>query len=118
MSYVNGNILLGCFPTQTLGATFNSGSLRVADHVLVNIYLKWAGSTPVGSFKIQVSNDSDDTPSNWEDLSGTTVAVTNDGSNMWNINNTGFRWMRIVYTRTSGSATISVATYTGKSYAD
>lgn len=60
-----------------------------------------------GTLKLQAAIDSGDTPTNWADIAGTTAAVTADGVTMWNIGRHHFRWVRIVFTRTAGSGTMT-----------
>ncbi len=77
----------------------------------VGITLKWAGA-PVGTFAIQVSNDYDQdylgnvlSAGTWNTLPlsltpalGSPIAV--------NLNQLPFPWIRIVYTKTSGTGTL------------
>jgi hypothetical protein len=82
---------------------------------------------PTGSFKIQASNDpgrpniGKETPdpaayavNNWTDLTDLTVAIVAAGDIMWNVQNAGYRWIRLVYTPSGGTGTITVATFNVK----
>jgi hypothetical protein len=60
-----------------------------------------------GTLKLQAAIDSATTPTNWADIGGTTAAVTADGVTMWSIGRHHFKWVRIVYTRTAGSGTMT-----------
>lgn len=64
---------------------------------------------PVGSLKLQISNDN----SNWSDYTGSDYAVTTAGNVSWNVSNIGFQYIRVVYTRTSGTGSLSI-TVNGK----
>ena len=72
--------------------------------------------TPNGSFKLQGSNQDvkfGSSVTEWTDLSGSTVAVTAAGDALFNFNGAFFRWVRLVYTRSSGTGSCSV-TFTSK----
>jgi len=81
-----------------------------------------ASGAPVGSLKLQASCD--DVPSgtgsnpsanvtHWSDIAGTTQAVSASGNYFWNVSDIGFKWIRVVYTFTSGTGTLTI-TYNGK----
>lgn len=81
--------------------------------------------TPTGSFKLQISNDegfknsgSPNTPTNtaqqldivnWTDVTDSQFAVSAAGNVAWEVENTGARWVRVVYTASSGSGTVASA---------
>ena len=93
----------------SLAASFNSQGTLVDDNESTSIQFVWSGgSTPVGTVKIQMSNDLADKPANvtnWTDITGSSTAVTgNTGSIAWNVVHS-YRFLRMVYTKTSGSAT-------------
>lgn len=52
------------------------------------------------AFKLQSSNDN----SNWTDISGATATITADGADMINVSAAGYKWIRGVFTRTTGTA--------------
>lgn len=65
-----------------------------------------AGSTPVGSTKLQASLDG----TNYTDIDGSSISVSgNSGSNFYNIELANYPYVRLVYTRTSGSGTLNVS---------
>lgn len=88
-----------------------------------SIQLVYTGA-PNGSFKLQGSNDEGAKSNNienvnitnWSDISSTTVNVTSAGSNIYNIENAGYRWVRLVWTdSTSGSpSTLTSSRYNVK----
>jgi hypothetical protein len=45
--------------------------------------------------------------STWSDVPLTSQAVTTDGSILWFGNGLAYRWVRVVWTRTSGTGTLS-----------
>jgi hypothetical protein len=69
----------------------------------VVFYAKFTGS-PVGTLKVQVSIDD----INYVDLPDSEVSVTAAGDFMWNIVDTNFDKIKVVYTATSGSGTINI----------
>lgn len=73
---------------------------------------------PVGTLKLQMSNDAGTITSaaahtgtgvtNWTDITGSSFAVAAAGNWGWDYTLPAFRWVRLVYTPTSGTGTISV----------
>lgn len=66
-------------------------------------YAKWTGS-PVGNIKLQVSIDN----VNFVDLPSSQQAVSGADDFMWNVTDTNYDQIKIVYTATSGSGTLEV----------
>lgn len=73
------------------------------------------GSSPTGTFTLQVSNNRSGeikvdaasiATSDWTDYA--TQAISAVGNHMFNVANAGYRWARVTYTRTSGSGTLTV----------
>lgn len=100
-----------------MSGSINSNPFRLEHLNTVAIQAVFTGSSPTGTFKVQVSNDTQlitesgdigATVNNWSDVSGSSVSVTASGDVAWNLPNTGFRWVRVVYTRSSGSGTLNV----------
>lgn len=79
--------------------------------------------SPVGSLKLQVSNDSvpvspvATNPSNnvvnWVDYTQSITPVSSAGNFMWIVSDSGYRWVRLVYTAISGTGQLTVS-YSGK----
>lgn len=86
-----------------------------------SIQAVWTGSA-VGVFKIQVSNDIV-TPGtgtdlsihvvNWSDYTGSTYSMSAAGDFGWLAQNSGYQWVRLFYTKTSGTGSLN-ATFSGK----
>ncbi len=96
----------------SLAASFDATGTLVDDNESTSIQFVWSdGSSPVGTVKLQISNDLKDKVAdvtNWTDVTGSSSAVSgNSGSIAWNVDH-AYRFIRMVYTRTSGSATGSV----------
>lgn len=103
---------------------------------IYSVQANWYGilGAPVtsgaGTFKLQVSNDNvvvvpsgpagGTDPAvnviNWADYTGTSqaiVAANGSSSFMWNVVYPGYRWVRLVYTQSSGTGVLNV-NYFGK----
>lgn len=76
---------------------------------LGSVSAQWTGA-PMGTLKLQVSNDIVELAAsvvNWSDFSGSSIAVNGAGDVTYNLANAGYRWTRIVYTKTSGTGTLN-----------
>jgi hypothetical protein len=76
------------------------------------------GGTATGTFKLQASCDSGRTPRgdgvvNWVDIAGATGTLSLASPIMINVQNPGYKWVRAVWTPTSGTGAITVR-MTGK----
>lgn len=103
----------------SMAANFISSVVDLQQTWIYSIQANWSGPT-VGEFKLQVSNDivplvtTQDTPYfqpvNWSNYSGSTSSASaGAGSSnfVWNVLSPGYRWVRLVYTQSSGSGTLS-----------
>jgi hypothetical protein len=85
------------------------------------IQLVFTGS-PNGEFKLQASldepnkvNPQNTTITNWTDITGSAESVTAAGDLIWNVENAGYTFVRVVWTdSSSGSSTITSARYSLK----
>lgn len=84
-------------------ATLTSNSIALDHMGLAAIQAVYTGS-PVGSLKLQANVGG----STWTDVASSTVSVTAAGDNMWNLADIGYSAVRVVYTKTSGTGTLSV----------
>jgi len=67
--------------------------------------------SPVGTFKIQCSNDDvklASQVSNWSDIGSSSKSIVSAGDIFWNIDNAFYKWTRIVYTAAAGSGNCNV----------
>lgn len=102
----------------SMAASYNSDPVWLAHIVNYAIQVVWTG-TPDGTFTLQASNDkgledktnggwSSSGVTNWTTITGSNAATAGAAGNwMWDVENTGYRWVRIVYTRaaSTGSTT-------------
>lgn len=108
----------------SMGASFNGDGHWVGHVANFAIQIVWAGGgSPDGTFKLQASCDlgkpnkaasQHSGVSNWTDITNATFAVSADGNCLFNIVDGGYQWVRVVYTRTSGTASISSMRLTTK----
>lgn len=97
----------------SMGASINSAAQQL-DHIYgFSIQLVFTG-TPNGSFKMQCSNDDVETGSqvvNWTDVANSAQAITAAGDMIYNYDGSHFKWVRLVYTRSSGTGTLNGQIY-------
>lgn len=107
-----------------MSGSLTSIGIDLQQLVLGSVQAVWSGgSSPVGDLTLEVSNDIVQVSlgtnpaanvSNWITYTGSTQSVSgNTGSAMYNITDMGYRWLRLKYTRTSGSGTLN-AIFFGK----
>lgn len=82
------------------------------------IQLVFTGS-PVGTYKLQCSNDpgmpdGGMTPqasnvTNWTDIADSDQDISASGNIVWNVENAGYTWVRVSYTATSGTGSLTSA---------
>jgi hypothetical protein len=98
-------------------ADIPSNGLLLHQAFIYSYYAIWTGS-PVGTIKVQVSNDNvvalpgSTNPSsnvvNWLDYPSTTQTVSGAGSFVWNFSDAGYLWSRVYYTFTSGTGSLLI----------
>ncbi len=102
-------------------ATVTSIGVDINQIYTFAIQAVYTGS-PVGTFKLQVSCDkvlpaSGTDPAanvlNWTDYTGSSQDISAAGDFAWLVNPAGYRWIRLVYTKASGSGVLN-ATLNGK----
>lgn len=103
------------FTNVAMTANRNSTAVNADQYGLVDIQAVWTGS-PVGNLYIETSNDVGTTlPDgshgglvNWTTYTGSSQAAGGAaGDFAWHIWATGFKWIRLSYTFTSGSGTLN-----------
>jgi hypothetical protein len=82
--------------------TITSESLPALHAAIGAVHAVFTGS-PTGTIKIQSSIDG----VNWTDITGSSRSITAAGDIMWNLNNIGFNYFRLVYIATSGTGTLN-----------
>lgn len=94
-----------------MSANINSSATLIEWVFGYSIQVVMSGA-PVGSLKLQASNDFDAgrpmaAPVNWTDIALTTQAVNGAGTAFYNIPDSMYRWVRLVYTFTSGTGSMT-----------
>lgn len=89
---------------NSLNSNYTSPSIVIFDSVNQAIQAVWAGTAGslVGSFQLQASFDN----SIFANIGGA-IAVSGDGSYMWNNLYAVYPYARLVFTRTSGTGTLT-----------
>lgn len=114
MSVANDNIIPG--NPISLSSDWTSEPVYIYQIVVLAIQLVFDGS-PNGVFSLECSNDEyspSQEPQNWTLIRGSEQSVNEDGNHTWNIEDAGYRWVRVQWVRTSGSGTLQSARYNGK----
>lgn len=84
-----------------------------------SIQLVFTGS-PQGNFKLQMSNDPGKPNAsseaekyvgitNWTDIADSAQTISAAGDHAWQVENAGYTWVRVVWTATGGSGTLTSA---------
>lgn len=117
----NENLLLVDNVAQSgdLGANLNMKPIWLGHICNYAIQLTFTG-TPNGTFKLQASNDpgrpnaSSEAEqyaavTHWTDITDSDQPISAAGDHMWQVENAGYTWVRVVWTRNAGTGTITVA---------
>ena len=93
--------------TQSISATtqLDSNNMEDAESYTVQINTTAASSLDV-DFTIEVSNDD----TNWATLDGSSQNFTTNTTHVLEVTTVSYKFMRVVYTRTAGSATFGTIT--------
>jgi hypothetical protein len=100
------------FSSVSMATNQTSISLPISKYSGYAIQAVWVGS-PVGTLKVNVSNDPGPTVTNWTVLANSTATVNGAGDQFYNISGANYTYVQLVYTASSGGGTLS-ATATGK----
>lgn len=90
----------------------NPIDLRHLSHYSIQVV---SSGSPAGTYKLQVSNDNPDHTGNkypvgssmtWTDVDGSSVTIAAAGSTVWNAAGAGYLWVRVVWTKSSGTGNV------------
>jgi hypothetical protein len=93
--------------------TLTSGWIDVSEVTSINVQLTIAsGTAPTGTVKIQCSNDraaDQSAPGTLTavDIASATAAFTDNGSARIPLADAGYKWIRAIWTKTSGTGTLT-----------
>jgi hypothetical protein len=101
----------------SMASSFTTDPINLISIYAYSIQVVWgSGSSPVGTFTLQGSNDAGDNgsgqgvsaPTNFTNITNSSQAISGTpGSILFDVVQCSYRWVRLAYTATSGSATIS-----------
>lgn len=86
-----------------MASSVNSENAQVSLVTGFSIQSVFSGA-PVGNLKLQVSNDG----TNFYDYPGSSANISSAGTIIWNVGDVYFQWVKVVYTRTSGTGTLNI----------
>lgn len=96
------------------GASITSSITNIQFLDNVGVQLNWSGSTPIGTIVVQVSADHAQdaegnvtVAGNWISLPVSISVSGNTGSGYFDLNQLSSPWIRVVYTKTSGTGTLN-----------
>jgi hypothetical protein len=91
--------------SQSLGSTYTSPSFRFPNSLGFAIEANFTGGTLAGTFKLQacISGNS----SSFNDMQSTSLAVSGAGSAGWEIDKSYNLYVRVIYTPSSGTGTLT-----------
>lgn len=100
--------------TKSLGSTSQSDAIFLEQEGMVEIQATWTGS-PVGNFTLETSADQGNQNvypptgiTNWSTYTGSSQAAGGAGGSFsWRIIQSPSRWVRLVFTFTSGTGSVS-----------
>lgn len=104
------------FNATLMNTTLTSAAVAVDQYWGFSVQAAVAG-TPTGTIKIQVSSDpfqggvpAPPVPTNWTDLTSGSAALSAAGTTIFNVPNSAYSWMRVIYTDgSSGAATSTLS---------
>jgi hypothetical protein len=106
MKFANEKIIFAA----DMSASFSSDPILL-DQIYGYSFQAVFTGLPNGIFKLQCSNDNVKLPvevSQWSDVGSTSQAISAAGDLFYNIDAAHYKWVRIVYTRSSGSGSCDV----------
>lgn len=109
----------GTRTTPSMATSFNLKPVYLGHICNYSIQLVFTG-TPGGNFKLQMSNDlgridaaseaeQEASISHWTDIADSAQTISAAGDHAWQVENAGYRWVRVVWTQTSSTGTLTNA---------
>lgn len=102
--------------TQSISSNFASEAITLAHMTQFAVHLEYTGTGLNGTLKLEASNDSEDSlptsVSHWVDIPSSSVSVTaltGSAEQLWNIADCGYAWVRLSWTNSSGTGTLTYA---------
>lgn len=103
----------------SMASNFATDPIYLGHIVNFSIQLVFTG-TPTGNFTLECSNDegegdrvlnkfSSTGVDNWTTVSDSAFAVSAAGDCVWDVQNVGYRWVRVKWTQSAGTGSVTVA---------
>lgn len=104
----------------TLTSNWTSAPVWAGHAVNFSVFLQFTG-TPSGVFSLEYSNDANEPtglalPVNWARIEGSQQTITEAGNHGYNVQDAGYRWVRVKYTFTASTGSLTVANYHSKGF--
>jgi len=80
-----------------------SPGVSLGDYSEYSVHCDFSGTTLAGTLVLQVSNDNSD----WVDIPSSSQAITSAASHMWNVTGAAYDWVRVFWTASSGTGTLT-----------
>lgn len=112
MTFLSSDLVISKASDGSLSTTMSedlvSSSVDVRELSGINIQLEYTGA-PVGTFTLQASNDRiNPVPQTWNTIPFSATPITSAGEYMLNVDSSYYGWIRVLYTRTSGTGTLNI----------
>lgn len=102
----------------TLNADWESAPIWVGHAVHFSAFLEFTG-VPEGSWELQYSNDLEEPtsaklPVNFATILGSEQNIDEAGTHGWQVQNAGYRWVKIKYNYVTSTGTLTVCNFHSK----
>lgn len=103
---------------QAMNASFNTAAIQTNQLFGYAVQAVFTGSSINGTIKLQGSCDKaldgpiPSSPTNWTDITGSSVTINAAGSELYNVSDVMYNWVRFVYTDGSSGSSNGVMTVT------
>ena len=95
--------------TVSAASNRESAPIDLGDSIGYSVHTVISGADIAGTLKLQSSNDN----TNWVDVANSSVSITSAADNMHDISNAQYRYVKVVWTATSGTGNMT-CTFIGK----
>ncbi len=92
---------------RSAASSLTTNAYDLVDLYKYSIQVVFTGSDVVGTLKLQASLDN----VNFFDIDGSTQAVAASEGQIWDVINCGYRYVRVVWTYTSGTGNMTMELY-------
>lgn len=93
--------------TLSAATDLTGGAVDLGDNQVIAIECVFTGSNVVGTLKLQSSIGG----TSWIDIVGSSQAVTASTNHMWNVTSAQYRYIRPMWTYTSGTGNLTITSF-------